>query len=199
MEGKEALQIATPSAAPTVKSLEKCIICQKINDNKGDTKLTSTVKGRNVIVECSTISKDDLLDGIEDYEKIKYHVNSYYARYVSSKKRAEKRKTLSQEPNSADTGKLIEPLSPTTRPKKRKSNDAENIPSSSPRDKPCIVCNQMKSKGETKRYRICESRRASRFLAAIKFNKDIVYTRCSYMETITRVFAADVMYHDNCL
>ena len=87
MEDKEVFKIAVPSTISSSKSLEKCVICQKIKDNKGDTKLTSTVKGRNVILECSAILKDNLLDGIDE-ENIKYHVNTCYARYVSSKRRA---------------------------------------------------------------------------------------------------------------
>ena len=85
MEDKEVFKIAVPSTISSSKSLEKCVICQKIKDNKGDTKLTSTVKGRNVILECSAILKDNLLDGIDE-ENIKYHVNTCYARYVSSKR-----------------------------------------------------------------------------------------------------------------
>ena len=56
----------------------------------------------------------------------------------------------------------------------------------------------MKSKGDVKRMRICEARRARLFLSAIKYNKD-VYTRCSLLQNIGDVFAADVMYHKNCL
>ena len=129
MEDKEVFNIAVPSTISSSKSLEKCVICQKIKDNKGDTKLTSTVKGRNVILECSAILKDNLLDGIENEENIKYHVNTCYARYVSSKRRAEKRTSVLQECNSVseNAGEPSEPLPSTTRPKRRKSKDEENI------------------------------------------------------------------------
>ena len=47
--------------------------------------------------------------------------------------------------------------------------------------------------------RICEARRARLFLSTIKYNKDDVYTRCSLLQNIGDVFAADVMYHKKCL
>ena len=53
MEDEEVFKIAVPSTISASKSLEKCVICQKIKDSKGNTKLTSTVNGRNVILECS--------------------------------------------------------------------------------------------------------------------------------------------------
>ena len=74
------------------KDISKCIICQKLKDNKGNQKLTSIEKGRGVIVECSKLLNDELLEGIPDsqYENIQYHVNTYYPRYVRSKERLEK-------------------------------------------------------------------------------------------------------------
>ena len=141
------------------------------------------------------------MDGIEDVENIRYHVNNCYARYASSKRRADKRTSILQECSSVpeNAGEPSEPPPSTTRPKRRKSKDEENILLSEPRNRPCCVCNCIKSKGDKKRYRICERRWASRFLATIKFNKDVTYTRYSYMETVGDVFAADVMYHVNCL
>ena len=56
-------------------------------------KLTSTEKGRGVIVECSKLLNDELLEGIPDsqYENIHYHVNTCYPRYLRSKERLQKR------------------------------------------------------------------------------------------------------------
>lgn len=174
------------------KDISKCIICQKLKDNKGNEKLTSTEKGRSVIIECSKILNDELLEGITDnqYENIKYHVNTCYQRYLRSKERSEKKiKTL---PIGNETSKS------ESRVKRIKLMGAEHnsIP---PEDKPCIICNQMKSKGDTKRLRICEATRANLFLSAIKFNKDIVFTRCALIQNTGDVFAADVMYHKLCL
>ena len=68
-----------------------------------------------------------------------------------------------------------------------------------PKEKPCIVCNQIKCKGDTKRYRISEDNRAKGLLRAATFNKDSVHTRIIFLKTIGDVFAEDVMYHTNCL
>ena len=66
-------------------------------------------------------------------------------------------------------------------------------------EKPRIICNQMKSRGDTKRLRICEATRANLFLSVIKFYKDVVYIRWALIEKLGDVYAADVMYHKNCL
>ena len=68
-----------------------------------------------------------------------------------------------------------------------------------PSEKPCIISNQLKSRGDTKILRISEARRASLFLSAIKFNKDEVFTRCILFGSPGDIFAADIMYHKNCL
>ena len=47
--------------------------------------------------------------------------------------------------------------------------------------------------------RIIEARIASLFLSAIKFNKDEVFTRCILLGSPGDIFAADIMYHKNCL
>ena len=67
------------------------------------------------------------------------------------------------------------------------------------KESPCIVCTHVKSKGDAKRMRICEARRARLFLSAIKYNKDDAYTRCSLLQDIGDVFVADLMYHKKCL
>ena len=57
----------------------------------------------------------------------------------------------------------------------------------------------MKSRGDTKILRISEARRASLFLSTIKFNKDEIFTRCLLFGSPGDIFAADIMYHKNCL
>ena len=58
----------------TKKCIDKCIICQKTKDNKGNKKLTSIANGRSTIIECSTFLRDNLMDGVEELDQIKYHV-----------------------------------------------------------------------------------------------------------------------------
>ena len=54
-------------------------------------------------------------------------------------------------------------------------------------------------KGDVKRYRICEIKRAKRLISAMRFFKDEVYDRCVLLETAGDIFAADIKYHSNCL
>ena len=141
------------------------------------------------------------MDGVEELDQIKYHVNTCYSRYVRQKKRTENK--------DADEGETEDPTkdepvssrneesTPETRSSKRLKLDLSNTASTSAsavKESPCIVCNQMKSKVIVKRFRICEARRARLFLSAIKFNKGDVYTRCSLLQNI-----GDIMYHKKCL
>ena len=190
----------------TKKCIDKCIICQKPKDNKGNKKLTSTANGRSTIIECSTFLRDNLLDGVKELDQIKYHVNTCYSRYVRQKKRTEDKDVDQGEPEDPTKDEPVssrnEQSKPETRSSKRLKLDLSNTASTSAsavKDSPCIVCNQMKSKDIVKRFRICEARRARLFLSAIKFNKDDVYTRCSLLQNIGDVYAADIMYHKKCL
>ena len=70
------------------------------------------------------------------------------------------------------------------------SHDGENI---------CVVCGFAKHNQDTKLYRIAEHERASNFLAAYQFNKDDVYRRCVFFKTVGDIFAADLLYHRNCM
>lgn len=64
--------------------LTRCAVFQKIKDNKGSTKLTSTVKGREVLTKCSETLSDDLFHGLDhhQYVNIPYYVNNCYVIYV---------------------------------------------------------------------------------------------------------------------
>ena len=65
--------------------------------------------------------------------------------------------------------------------------------------KPCVICSQLKFKGDENLYRLCEEKRAKMFLCAIKLNLDDVYTRCSTYKTVEHIFAADIVSHKNCM
>ncbi|XP_057301781.1 uncharacterized protein LOC130636171 isoform X1 [Hydractinia symbiolongicarpus] len=171
----------------STKDLTKCIICQKKQDNKGNKKLTSTENGRNAIFNCSKSLNDDLLKEIplSQYDDINYHVNTCYPRYVRSKERFESRN---------ETATSTEDLE--VKPKRKKSNVSSPPPLA---EKPCVICNHIKFKGDLKRFRICEIRRANSFLSAIKFNKDAVYDRCVLLKCPGDIFAADIVYHRKCL
>ena len=65
--------------------------------------------------------------------------------------------------------------------------------------KNCIICNQNKCRIDSRKLHTCETRRAKQFLFAIKFNKDEVFTRLIFYKITGGIFAADVMYHKNCM
>ena len=77
---------------------------------------------------------------------------------------------------------------PEARPKRAKLATNTNV-----KDKPCIICNQVKFKGVTKRFRVSEDDPAKNLLKAAAFNKDIVHTRCILYKTAKYIYAADVM------
>ena len=116
-------------------------------ENKVNAKLTSTEKERETIINCSSCLKDDLLEGIpnRNYDEIKYHVKTCYPRYVRSRERLEKKTKI------ARIDDLTDELGPSiifteNRPKRRKVSDVNfTLPS----EKPCIICNEMKSRGNT--------------------------------------------------
>ena len=64
------------------RNFDRCILCQKEKDSKGDKKLTSTQNGRTLLFKASTILKGNLVNEISDDEKqnVKYHVNTCYSR-----------------------------------------------------------------------------------------------------------------------
>ena len=67
------------------------------------------------------------------------------------------------------------------------------------KEKPCIICDQIKCQCDTKKFRICEEHAAKTLLKAANFNKDSVYTRCIMFKGVGDMYAVDVMYHNNCL
>jgi len=169
-------------------------ICQKLLDNRGCKKLTSTESGRQKLFQCSETLGDNLFQCFgHEKSNIKYHVNTFYQRYVRCAQRKDIRKENpdQQEPRTEDNNSTDHENS-CRQSKRRKSEEIE-------RSTLCIVCNQKKCKGDSILYRISVSKRAKQLLLASKFFKDEVYTRCSLLETPGDVFAADILYHNNCL
>ena len=106
------------------------------------------------------------------------------------KERAESRKDSKHETNTS----AEEIFTPERRSKLQKVDTT--LPAQS---KPCVICNNLKRKGDNKREPICENRRAKLFLLPTKFFKDTVYDRCSLLGNIGDEFAADILYHKNCM
>ena len=168
----------------------------KCEDKRGDKKLTSTEKGRENLFRCSEILNNDKFKEIGDAEKslVKYHINICYARYVRSAERLEQRKedvSGANEPKEIEENNSKGNENPSCMPRAKRNRSTEV--------KHCVVCNQMKCKGDKDLYRIETELRAKELLAACKFFKDDVYTNCLLMENAGDVFAVDVLYQRICL
>ena len=94
-----------PSAAVELVSRQEariiklCIICQKVKDSNGNSKLSSTPEGREKIVQTSNLLNDDLLINIPESNlySLQYHVKTCYARYIKTGERY-KQKTSTRTP-----------------------------------------------------------------------------------------------------
>ena len=86
------------------------------------------------------------------------------------------------------------PASPTSRQKTAKAGA-----NPSPKEKPCIIFDQIKCQGDTKKFRICEEFAAKTLLKTANFNKNSVHTRCTLFKDVGDICPADVMCHNNCL
>ena len=81
--------------------------------------------------------------------------------------------------------------------------------STTPRERPsseqdltkqvCVICTKTLHKGERQKFRICESPRAKLFLKSTSYLQDEVFSRVADLESESRVFGADLMYHKLCL
>ena len=62
-------------------NLNLCIICQKIKNSSGSSKLTRTSEGINVLLKTSQSLIDELMNNLSDHdlEKIQYHIKTCYA------------------------------------------------------------------------------------------------------------------------
>ena len=70
-------------------------------------------------------------------------------------------------------------------PAKERPKRAKLIPSPiACKEKPCIICNQSKYKGDTKRWRMREEVRGKIFQAAKNFNNDEVSARCILLNDV---------------
>ena len=67
------------------------------------------------------------------------------------------------------------------------------------KEKPCIICNKIKHKGDSNRIRVCGRRSAQQLLSATRFFKDDVHTKCVLLECPGDVFAENILYRKTCM
>ena len=100
-------------------------------------------------------------------QKKNFRVNTCYPCCVRSSERFEKKIEITQIED------LNDELGPSTNftENRHKGRRLSDVNFTLPSEKPCIICNQMKSKGDTQILRISEARRASIFLSAISLSR----------------------------
>lgn len=185
---------------PEQKKLDvrKCITYQKDKDNKGSTKLWSAENGRDKVMSISVYLEDKDFLGLSKREKagIQYHLKTCYSTYNKSRAweviRQRKLDELHQLEESSSTAQSPKPS--CSRPIRQKI-----VRKISPREKTCIICNNMTSKRDSNRHQLSGPEKAELFLSAHKFNKDVVHTRCILYQKIEDHFAANIIYHKSCM
>ena len=112
------------------------ILCQKIKDSSGSSKLTSTSEGRNVLLKTSQSLNDELMNNLSDHdlEKIQYHVKTCYASHKRKSERNEQKKSTLKRTSEEPIASFLS--SPESRQKRTKVSTPGN-----PKGKPCIICN----------------------------------------------------------
>ena len=94
---------------------------------------------------------------------------------------------------SEESSNTIQSPKPScSRPKRQKI-----VRSILPREKSCIICNHMTSKYDIIIIGLV-SQKVLNF-SVNNFNKDVVHARCILYQTVKDHFAADIMYHKNCM
>jgi hypothetical protein len=129
----------------------------------------------------------------------KYHQKpkACYSTYILKSKRSVK---TNSEPElvqmEVEEGESSDRYEAPKRRKKSTSSSSKDV------ERKCVICDRAReSSGDRNRvlYRISESDRAALFIDALNFYNDEVKTRCVFLDAAGDVFAADILYHGNCL
>ena len=97
-------------------------------------------------------------------ENIRYHLKECYEKYILRAEQAKDAPKNDTQNVEVEVPKLCSP----SRVKRPKTDEEK-----------CIICGKKKYKNDKVLYRLCEPPRAQKFMDAIKFKLDEVYTICS--------------------
>ena len=182
-------------------NIHKCIVCKK-GGSKGGKKsgkksgkkgsLTGTDNGRSKIISAATKLGDKRVLALAE-ESFVYHLHPCYSKYIKKGERAGEENTDGEEECEPED---LETAESETLPQTRSRTGT--APSST-KKKVCIVCGFKKHQGDIVLNRIETDKRAWKFLAATNFHKDATYRQTILCKEPKHVFAADVMYHGNCM
>ena len=172
-------------------NIGKCSFCQSRKQGKT---LSSTDNGRLKIKHVSDKMKDEILAGQGEGElsTFVYHMQCYRP-YVLKGERL-KETCRVEEANETSLMSDDDEQPGTVRSSRKKARLSESNISSVR-----IICNQTKSKGDKRLYRISEVDRAQLLLEATCFNLDSIFDRTSTLQDVSSVFAADIMCHKKCI
>ena len=99
---------------------------------------------------------------LSELNDINYHVNTCYPYYVKLRKRAENKDIKH---HACNDDHAEEGIARDQRAKRRK------IEFTSVKEKPCIICDKMKHKGDNNKIRVCERRSAQQLQQLLGFSK----------------------------
>lgn len=179
----------------------KCILCQKVTKQPP----TSSEHGRNRILESAKIRDDEV------YQRLNEGKAAYFVYHVSNE--CYKRYTLKKTLDKISEGKSRQDRDANNVAGSSETQDASSWRSTRAKAKPrrppgmlidcyrkeCVVCGQIKYKGDFEKFRICEGDRAWKFLQATVYFQDEVYTRTCDLQDVQSVFGADLFCHKKCI
>ena len=92
-----------------------------------------------MLYKTSKSLNDELMNNLSEnnIEKIQYHVKSYYALYKRKGERNDQKKTKNKRTSEEPIDSFL------SSPKNRQKRTKVSTPMS-PKEKPCVICNQMK-------------------------------------------------------
>ena len=106
-----------------------------------------------------------------ELEKIQYQVKTCYASYKKEGERNKQKKSKLKKTSEEPIDSFLS--SPENCQKWTKVSTTV-----SPKEKPCVICNQMNCQGDAKRYQISDLALAKNLIKAANFNKDCPYKNC---------------------
>ena len=176
----------------------KCIICQKV----GDDKTASTSNGCKRIREASGIHNDHVSKRLKlvEGDGFCYHVtNECYKKYTMKTvlDRITKKNLVQGQDSSFSQQNKTEGRSSRSQAVRHRPN--ADTTATGLRVVNCIICDNKSYKQLYTKCRISESNRAMSFLAATNFFQDSVFDRTCDLQDPHSVFGADLYYHNECM
>ena len=183
-------------------NLKLCAICKTKRDRNGLTQTSASEDNCKLISDGSVKLDDGILDGFSENERtqFKYHPSCFRTYKLKIQRNDRKKRHTDKDSQGTISKESNDDNVVQSRPKRKKST---SIPKGLPemkekgltkkKEKPCIICNFFKHKGDNNRWRLCEATSISLFLQAKKFRNDDVHIRTIFLETHEHVTAEDIL------